>query len=269
MNISVIIPTFNRPQQLLQAIESVYHQTHKASEIIVVDDGSHTPLTNAIIKEYNLTYIYQENQGVAVARNRGINEAQHPWLAFLDSDDVWEKNKLLRHVQLHQEQKEFKASFTNELWNRNGKIIVPKKHQQKEQPTFLNSLRECKIGASTFFCQKEFLQTVGCFDDGLKVCEDYDLWLRILQYESIYYIDEQLTTKHAGHENQLSFTTPLIDTYRIQALEKHLESPYKKEVIEELEHKINILLKGARKFDNQKIVSYYEAKLQRILLLLQ
>ena len=90
MNISVIIPTFNRKKNLDRTINSVLNQTFQPFEIIVVDDGS-TDGTKEWVPYYypNIKYIYQSNAGVRAARNKGINIAKGDWLAFLDSDDEW------------------------------------------------------------------------------------------------------------------------------------------------------------------------------------
>jgi hypothetical protein len=109
--------------------------------------------------------------------------------------------------------------------------------------------------------QKIIFDEFGFFDESLTICEDYDLWLRILKKYEIELINKELVTKYAGHENQLSFNTKLIDTYRIQALEKHINSNYKNEVIKELIYKTEILLKGARKHNNLQIIDIYEEKL--------
>ena len=92
--VSVIIPTYNRSHCLGDAIDSVLAQTHKNLEIIVVDDGS-TDGTKDIVRSYGwpVKYIYQTNQGVSAARNRGIKEARSEWIAFLDSDDEWHQKK--------------------------------------------------------------------------------------------------------------------------------------------------------------------------------
>lgn len=208
MQISVIIPTFNRAQFTLRAIQSIQTQSIHVNEIIVVDDGS-TDNTKKLLTNENITYIYQTNQGVSQARNRGIKAAKHNWIAFLDSDDIWHEDKIKEHISLHVNNPDLLASYTAEKWIRNGKVIQLKTHQQKEEPTFLNSLSLCKIGVSTFFCHKKIFDDIGLFDENLKVCEDYDLWLRILQKYEIKLIDKQLITKYAGHENQLSFDTPL------------------------------------------------------------
>jgi len=246
MNISVIIPTYNRASFILQAIKSVQNQSLHVSEIIVVDDGS-TDNTKELLKNEDIIYIYQKNSGVSTARNQGIKEAKHEWIAFLDSDDIWHKNNIEEHVALHVKNPELKASFSDELWIRNGKVVNKKKHLKKEEPTFLNSLRSCKIGASTFFVHKTIFEEIGLFDENLEVCEDYDLWLRILKKYTIKLINKELITKQAGHENQLSFTAPLIDSYRIIALQKHLNSKYEKDVSIEINYKKSILENGAKK----------------------
>lgn len=187
-----------------------------------------------MLKYENITYIYQKNSGVSSARNRGIKEAKYEWIAFLDSDDLWHKDKIEKQVLLHVGHPKLKISFSDEIWLRNGKILNKKKHLKKEQPTFLNSLRTCKIGASTLFIHKTIFEKVGLFDESFRVCEDYDLWLRILREYEIRLVDEELITKQAGHPNQLSFTTPFMDSYRVKALKKHISTQYQNEVLEEI-----------------------------------
>lgn len=255
MKISVVIPTFNRQEHILIALESVYSQTLKPDEIIVIDDGS-TDNTKELLSSHPIVYLYQKNLGVSSARNLGINCAKNNWIAFLDSDDTWEKNKLEQHSNFHIKHPTIEASFTDELWIRNNKKVKLKTHQKKERATFLNSLRLCKIGASTFFSHKNLFKKHGLFDETFIACEDYDMWLRILLHDSIGYIDEKLTVKYAGHKNQLSFTTKQIDQFRILALEKHLESSYKQEVLTELEYKTAILSKGAFKHQNSELIEF-------------
>jgi len=100
-NISVIIPTYNRYEVLQRALNSVYSQTHKPKEIIVIDDGS-TDNTSQIQNLFpQIKYYYQENSGVSSARNLGIKNSVSEWIAFLDSDDEWHEKKLKEHVELH------------------------------------------------------------------------------------------------------------------------------------------------------------------------
>ena len=95
VNVSVIIPTYNRADLVANAIESVLCQTYRDFEIIVADDGS-TDATRARIEPYmdKITYFYQENEGKSVATNRAMERARGKWIAILDSDDVWLPDKL-------------------------------------------------------------------------------------------------------------------------------------------------------------------------------
>jgi glycosyltransferase involved in cell wall biosynthesis len=94
--VSVIIPTYNRAAKVRKTIESVLAQTITDHEVIVIDDGS-SDGTGQLLRESfgdQIRYYAQVNQGVSAARNRGIAEARGEWLAFLDSDDIWERDKL-------------------------------------------------------------------------------------------------------------------------------------------------------------------------------
>jgi glycosyltransferase involved in cell wall biosynthesis len=94
--VSVVIPTYNRANKVRKGIESVLAQSRKDLEVIVVDDGSTDDTAQTLRHAYGdqIRYYFQPNQGVSVARNKGIEEANGDWIAFLDSDDAWEKEKL-------------------------------------------------------------------------------------------------------------------------------------------------------------------------------
>jgi glycosyltransferase involved in cell wall biosynthesis len=94
--ISVVIPTYNRAGKVRKGIESVLTQSLSDLEVIVVDDGSSDGTKQLLTQEYGdrIRYFFQKNQGASVARNRGIEEARGEWIAFLDSDDLWETDKL-------------------------------------------------------------------------------------------------------------------------------------------------------------------------------
>src|SRR5579885_2773221 len=94
--VSVIIPTYNRADKVRHTIESALTQTISDLEVIVVDDGSSDGTGQILGETYGdrIRYYAQANQGASVARNKGIQEARGEWIAFLDSDDLWEKDKL-------------------------------------------------------------------------------------------------------------------------------------------------------------------------------
>src|SRR5688572_33013190 len=89
--ISVVIPAFNYAQYLPEAIASVLAQTHRDLECIVIDDGSTDNTQDVVtaIRDERLRYVHQPNGGLSSARNRGIQQAKHPFVGFLDADDRW------------------------------------------------------------------------------------------------------------------------------------------------------------------------------------
>ena len=220
MEITVVIPTYNRYTLLKRAITSLYNQTYLPKEIIVVDDGSKDD-TSKIQNDFSdIIYIYQENRGVSAARNRGIENANCEWIAFLDSDDEFHPEKLQKQVAFHQANSDILMSYTAERWIRDDKEVkVPKKYQKIGKDIFAENVEYCNIAPSTVMLHKKVIQSVGMFDETLWACEDYELWLWILIHFEAGLINEKLIIKHAGHENQLGFSKGL-ETLRINALEK-------------------------------------------------
>jgi len=233
------------------------------SEVIIVDDGS-TDNTSQITKDFpHVKYIYQQNSGVSSARNKGIKNAQNEWIAFLDSDDTWHMDKLALQVKFHKQNQHVKMSYTDELWIRNDiEIKMPKKYKKHGGDIFKECLSHCIIAPSSVFIHKNLFDEIGLFDECLEVCEDYDLWLRVaLKYE-IGLIDKKLITKYAGHVDQLSFKHWGMDRFRVQALEKLLDSDKKVMVKENLVKKYLLLLKGALKYDRMSDIENYKKKIK-------
>ena len=258
--ISVVIPVFNREAFIARAIDSVLSQTLLPDEIIVVDDGSYDG-TADILRSYEdkIETIMIANSGVSKARNKGIKASSGKWITLLDSDDIWHPTKLEEQMAYHDSHATIMISHTFEKWMRNDKEIKQKKVHQKPQGwCFEENLDFCKIAPSTIMIERSVFEKVGYFDEGLEVCEDYDLWLRILRSYELGLVESVLTTKFAGHDDQLSFKHHSMDTFRIKALLKHIEHLYVKE---EIAKKCLILIKGAKKHKNVEIEDFYTALL--------
>ncbi|MFT7005367.1 MAG: glycosyltransferase involved in cell wall biosynthesis, partial [Sulfurimonas sp.] len=250
MNISVVIPTYNRYEVLQRALAAVYSQTYKAKEVIIIDDGS-TDKTSQIINLFpDARYIYQENAGVSSARNLGIRKAKYEWIAFLDSDDEWHPQKLQEHKNLHLNKPNLHMSYTDETWIRNEKEVnLPKKYRKFGGNIFKECLSHCIIAPSASIVHKDLFTEVGLFDESLEVCEDYDLWLRIARENEIGLIDKKLIIKYGGDEDQLSMKFWGMDRFRVKALEKLLDlQSFEDEIIKQvLIQKYTLLLKGSKK----------------------
>ena len=193
--VSVVIPTYNRSKMLVEAVESALQQTRPPDEIIVTDDGS-TDDTEQVVARYGgkLRYIQQENSGPAAARNNGIRKASGDFIAFLDSDDLWVKDRLERQFAALEQYPELdfifglEAKFTAEqqfdgceikdrnVWEKLNSVdcVVPE--------PFKLLLEENFIPTSSVLFRKQCIATVGFIDESLQQAEDYDLWLRFASY---------------------------------------------------------------------------------------
>ncbi|MFT5660615.1 MAG: glycosyltransferase involved in cell wall biosynthesis [Sulfurimonas sp.] len=263
MNISVVIPTYNRYEFLKRALESVFSQTYLPKEVIIVDDGS-TDNTSDIQKNFpNIIYIYQKNRGVSSARNVGIKNAKFEWITFLDSDDTWDERKLEKQRVFHQDNPSVLMSYTDEKWIRNDvEVKIPKKFKKHGGAIFDKCLSHCIIAPSASILHHSLFERKGLFDESLEVCEDYDLWLRIAFDNEIGLIDEKLITKYAGHENQLSFKHWGMDRFRVKSLEKFMHTN-KNEIVKDMLHqKYKLLLKGAIKYDKISDIKEYEGRIK-------
>lgn len=268
MQISVIIPTFNRYSVLDRALRSVFAQSYDLNlcEIIVIDDGSTDRSLNIKQDFPAIRYFYQKNKGVSSARNFGVKKAKFEWIAFLDSDDEWEKDKLKEQVNFHLKNPEIKISYTDERWIRDGEDInIPKKFAKYSNNIFEHSLSHCIIAPSSTIIEKKLFNKVGMFDETLEVCEDYDLWLRISLSEEIGLVDKKLIVKYGGAQDQLSMKYWGMDRFRIVTLEKLLEfNTDKKDLIMAmLKKKLKVLLKGSIKYNRDADIQKYQFLLER------
>jgi len=229
--ISVIIPTYNRAKLVEKAILSVLEQTRSCAEVLVVDDGSTDDTAGRVGSlvapdGVNIRYLCQEHLGAAAARNRGISEAAHDLLCFLDSDDRWHPRKLEIQLRAMEQAPEYGISHTRERWYRQGRRVnQKKKHNPPHGSIFQRSLAMCVVGMSTIMVHRRIFAEYGVFDESLLCCEDYDLWLRVGSREKFLLVAEALTLKDGGREDQLSVIHRMgMDTWRIRSLCKLLES---------------------------------------------
>ena len=226
MHISVVIPAYNRAGLLLRALESVFAQSRPPDEVLVVDDGSSDDTATLVQRGFpGARYLYQRHCGVSQARNRGILASSGDWIALLDSDDVWHRQKLAYQCEALQGSPSYRLVHCNEQWMRRGEPLSQKaRHQKSGGDLFARSLELCLISPSAVMMARSLLDEVGLFNPRLPACEDYDLWLRICCREQVLYVPEVLVTKHGGRTDQLSNRIVALDRYRIRVLVDLLES---------------------------------------------
>lgn len=272
MLISVVIPTYNRKDLVLRALDSVYQQTYAAYEVILVDDGSTDGTMDAIKTHFPATnYIKVSHQGVSAARNVGIRKACGDWIAFLDSDDVWHGEKLARQLACLKQNPDACLIHCDEQWVRNGKHLNQKAYHEKSGGNlFARSLERCLISPSAVLIKTTLFERVGLFDETLPACEDYDLWLRICAEVDVHFVPEKLLTKYGGHADQLSRTVWGLDRFRIESLRKiirgdALNDRQHKQARAMLVKKLKIFLAGAAKRGHHDDVKKYSDMLNELL----
>jgi len=226
MRISVVIPTHNRAKLLERALHSVQQQTHAPYEVIVVNDGSEDQTRQLVEQKFpHYRHLYQPNRGVSSARNLGILAARGDWIAFLDSDDEWLPGKLEAQRQQLSGSPDLRISHTEEIWIRNGvRVNQMNKHKKSGGHIFQRCLPLCVISPSSVMIHRSIFDSVGLFDESLPACEDYDLWLRICARYPVDFVEQPQIIKYGGHQDQLSRRHWGMDRFRVQALEKIINS---------------------------------------------
>lgn len=228
--VSVIMPTFNRKQTIKRAIESVLQQTYQDLELIIVDDGS-TDGTDefvAEIRDDRIKYIYYlKNQGVSHARNVGLQNVQGEYLAFIDSDNCWDKNHLARRMSILSMSEKPCFSFGNmrvyldhhEQWifpNLDlGQVVDGRK-------LFHLMLTSNRIDTNTVVMTRECVDDAMTFDETMSALEDWDFFFRIIRKPEInIFFDREITVDHFDSVDSLSRKKNTFLRNRLKIYEKN------------------------------------------------
>lgn len=274
--ISVIITTYNRAVFLSEAIQSIFDQDYfdegnsaTLFELWVIDDGS-TDRTKEIVRSHGekIKYYYQEHNGISAARNQGLRVSSGDFIAYLDSDDLWLKNKMRAQMSFMEAYPKAMVCYTEEIWVRNGVRVNPrKKHKKYSGWIFDRVLPLCLLSLSSALFRRELFETVGYFDETLPACEDYDFGIRAAYRYPIHLIEQPLIIKRGGHADQLSNKYWGMDRFRVYALEKalglELKPEQRIEVKRELVKKCQILVKGFQKRNKVEELQKYLSLIEK------
>jgi GT2 family glycosyltransferase len=190
--VSVVIPAYNVAEYIGEALDSVFAQTYRDFEVIVVNDGSpDTVELERVLEPYRdlIVYIRQENRGVSGARNTGIRVARGEYYAQLDPDDVWESDYLTEQLRVLQAEGA-DLVYPNAVFFGDapeaGRLFMDLCPSDGEV-TFEKLLRlECTVMTSVT-ARREALVQAGMYDETIKTAEDFDLWLRVARGGRIVY----------------------------------------------------------------------------------
>lgn len=230
--VSVIIPTYNRADYIGNAIKSVLEQTWQNFEIIIVDDGSEDD-TEQVVRHFNdsrIRYIRSDkNQGPCCARNIGIMEAVSEYIAFLDSDACWNKDKLEKQINkmsvCDQEvalvycrvQSVGKNSQVEKIWPPYDKELEIGLRGNMFRLLLMRNM----IDTSTMLIRTSCLREIGGFEETLNATEDWELALRIAERWNIEFVGDVLVDTYTTSSNRVSSDVPGHIKARCHMVEKY------------------------------------------------
>jgi glycosyltransferase involved in cell wall biosynthesis len=207
-NISVIIPVFNGEEYIEEALNSVFAQSFRDFEVIVVNDGS-TDGTGRLLEQFSgkIKCLTQENKGLVAARARGIEDARGQWIAFLDADDIWLPNKLERQVSEATGHPEC-GIIASDFLSFEGTTVVCRSVKQLYSPRNGHICQELLFGnwitPSAAMIRRGCFHKVQTFDLPRPAFgEDWLMWMQITPYYPVRFIDEVLVRRRI-HSNNMS-----------------------------------------------------------------
>lgn len=224
--VSIIVPAFNASKYIGSALKSIFQQTYTDYEVLIVNDGSSdTDALELALSPYSnrIIYLEQENSGPSAARNRALRVARGRFIALLDADDIWEPEYLSVQMSVMSENTSVDVLYSDALLF--GDPLYNKKTFMQVCPSAgevtLSRLikEECAVMISVL-ARRAPLFAVGLFDESLRRCEDFDLWLRLVKagYQIAYH--RRVLLRYRKHSGSSSANTLLMYKGRLQVFDK-------------------------------------------------
>ena len=199
IKIDIILPNFNSSDFIKETIKSIIDQTFKNWKLIIVDDCSDKK-TKTILKKFSKNkkikiFWLKKNKGAGYCRNYAIKKSKSPYLAFIDSDDIWKKDKLETQLRF-MENNNYLFTYTNyETFGKKIRFITPAKEYD-----FKKFINDTSICTSTMIVKRNILKNIEFTNS--EICEDYFFKCKILKICNAYCLDDFLT-KYRIRENSL------------------------------------------------------------------
>jgi glycosyltransferase involved in cell wall biosynthesis len=194
--VSVVVPNYNCGRFIADALESVLAQTYPAVEIIVVDDGSSDDSAEVLARyEERIRILRQPNQGVSAARNYGIRESRGELIAFLDADDLWDREKLAKQLPLFAAADVGLVHCAVEYIDEGGRPLGTNFTGRRGRVLRAIALLQGTVvlaGGSTAVVRKSCFDKAGGFDREMSTAADWDMWRRVACHYEIDVVREPL-----------------------------------------------------------------------------
>ncbi len=224
--ISVVIPTYNRANTILNSINSVLNQTYEDLELIIVDDCS-SDNTQEVVESIGDSRIryhkLEQNSGACHARNVGILMANGQYVAFQDSDDIWFENKLSEQVKAFDKNPDADMVFCSFRRDYGLNRVVPDPSNLNTSGKIFHTLiKKNFISTITILCKKDVLEALGGFDESLPAMQDWELSLRIACSYNIYHLKMVLAEAMISPDS-ISSKKARVVTAMERVLSKHID----------------------------------------------
>jgi len=202
VKISVVCPTFNSAQFIERTLETIVRQTCLPSEVVISDDGSQDD-TLGVVKRFvtergagiSWRILRNDHKGPGATRNAGIREANCEWVAFLDSDDLWEEKKIERIAEAIVSIPDVNFLCHDELLVGTDGVTSALEYGRRyrpERPLPPQIYFSNMFSTSAVVCRRDLLIAQGCFDESLMSAQDYELWLRLSPFLRPAFVHEVL-----------------------------------------------------------------------------
>ncbi|MGH0430439.1 glycosyltransferase family 2 protein [Bacillus hominis] len=209
--VSVVIPLYNAEKYIEETMESILNQTYKHIEIVIVDDGSKDQ-SSSIVKNLEqkypgqIKYVSQENQGVSVARNTGIENASGEYVAFLDSDDLWHPTKIEKQVEsMHKNNMNACYCGYMNFYEETGEKVEHTTNFIKGDMTKAFLTHQVVAQTSTWIFKRSIVMDHNIrFTPGCSWGEDLEFLFKLMSVTNVCYVDEYLTYYRILSEGNLS-----------------------------------------------------------------
>ena len=201
--VSVIITTYNRLERLKEALKSVQEQSYPHIEIIIVDSSKMENTKEYILKNKRIIYAQSNINHPNVLRNLGIQYSTGNWIAFLDDDDTWDKEKITKQVECFKKNKIGLCYTGKNIINQNNKNIKYSYKKGLFNVSAKSIMWDNFIGVtSSIMIKKNIISKIGNFDESFPALQDYEFSIRVCQKYNVKGINEPLVNYHYQHNKQ-------------------------------------------------------------------